>query len=236
MMTIQWMLARPEMKEFLRGRYMVPYQEDWMGAVDSMKKLQGWTDTTITHYFELAVTGERILLSIRYGDWSDIENIEDQAKNWARSCKPEIQRYLYAYKTVTGVDLAGDIVDSSRCGDAVSATFHAASAQANRTDDADRLAAPHPGFGCPLTECRLKPNCLGLAGKIACFRGNLGTGRTGDHAQASTSALYLGIVTPSVAAPMGAANDGPASGARRSAGGRSRGEDPRGWCAASGPS
>ena len=112
MMTIQWMLARPEMKEFLRGRYMVPYQEDWMGAVDSMKKLQGWTDTTITHFYELAVTGERILLSIRYGDWSDIENIEDQAKNWARSCKPEIQRYIYAYQTVTGVDLSADIVDS----------------------------------------------------------------------------------------------------------------------------
>ena len=61
--------------------------------VDSMKKLQGWTDTTITHFHELAVTGERILLSIRYGDWVDIENIEDQAKNWARSWKPEIQRY-----------------------------------------------------------------------------------------------------------------------------------------------
>ncbi|HXB74906.1 MAG TPA: hypothetical protein VNY05_42135, partial [Candidatus Acidoferrales bacterium] len=112
MMTIQWMLARPEMKEFLRGRYMVPYQEEWMGAVDSMKKLQGWTDTTITHFYELAVTGERILLSIRYGDWSDIENIEDQAKNWARSCKPEIQRYLYAYQTVSGVGLGADIVDS----------------------------------------------------------------------------------------------------------------------------
>jgi hypothetical protein len=112
MMTIQWMLARPEMKEFLRGRYMVPYQEDWMGAVDSMKKLQGWTDTTITHFYELAVTGERILLSIRYGDWSDIENIEDQAKTWARSCKPEIQRYIHGYRTVTGVDLAADIVDT----------------------------------------------------------------------------------------------------------------------------
>jgi len=112
MLTIQWMLARPEMKEFLRGRYMVPYQEEWMGAVDSMKKLQGWTDTSITHFYELAVTGERILLSIRYGDWSDIENIEDQAKNWARSCKPEIQRYIHAYRTVTGVDLAADITDT----------------------------------------------------------------------------------------------------------------------------
>jgi hypothetical protein len=112
MLSVQWMLARPEMKEFLRGRYMVPYQEDWMGAVDSMKKLQGWTDTTITHFYELAVTGERILLSIRYGDWSDIENIEDQARTWARSSKPEIQRYIYAYQTVTGVDLSSEIVDT----------------------------------------------------------------------------------------------------------------------------
>jgi hypothetical protein len=112
MLTIQWMLARPEMKEFLRGRYSVPYQEDWMGAVDSMKKLQGWTDTTITHFYELAVTGERILLSIRYGDWSDIENIEDQAKTWARSWKPEIQRYIHGYRTATGVDLAADVTNT----------------------------------------------------------------------------------------------------------------------------
>jgi hypothetical protein len=112
MLMTQWMLARPEMREFLRGRYMVPYQERWMGAVDSMKKLQGWTDTSVTHFHELAVTGERILLSIRYGDWVDIENIEDQAKNWARSWKPEIQRYLHAYMTVSGVDLMADVTDS----------------------------------------------------------------------------------------------------------------------------
>ena len=58
MLIMQWLLARPEMREFLRGRYMVPYQEGWMGAVDSMKRLQGWTDTTVTHFHELAVTGE----------------------------------------------------------------------------------------------------------------------------------------------------------------------------------
>lgn len=111
MLTMQWMLARPEMREFLRGRYMVPYQELWMGAVDSMKKLQDWTDTSIMHFYELAVTGERILLSIRYGDWADIKNIEEQAKNWARGCKPEVQRYLHAYRTVTGVDLSADVTD-----------------------------------------------------------------------------------------------------------------------------
>jgi hypothetical protein len=100
------------MREFLRGRYMVPYQEPWMGAVDSMKKLQGWTDTTVTHFHELAVTGERILLSIRYGDWVDIENTQEQARNWARYWKPEIQRYMHGYQAVTGVDLMADITDS----------------------------------------------------------------------------------------------------------------------------
>jgi hypothetical protein len=112
MLTMQWLLARPEMREFLRGRYMVPYQELWMGAVDSMKKLQGWTDTTVTHFHELAVTGERILLSVRYGDWVDIDNTQEQAKNWARYWKPEIQRYLHGYQAVTGVDLMSDITDT----------------------------------------------------------------------------------------------------------------------------
>jgi len=112
MMTEQYMLARPEMREFLRGRHMVPYQEKWMGAVDAMKKLQGWTDTTITHFNELAVDGERILLSIRFGDWSDMDNTSEQAKNWARYWKPEIQRYLYGYLAITGVDLMADIADN----------------------------------------------------------------------------------------------------------------------------
>jgi hypothetical protein len=112
MLINQWMLARPETREFLRGRYMVPYQEGWMGAVDCMKKLQGWSDTSITHFHELAVTGERILLSIRYGDWVDINNIEEQAKNWARSCKPEIQRYLHGYQAVTGVDLGAETTEA----------------------------------------------------------------------------------------------------------------------------
>jgi hypothetical protein len=112
MLIMQWMLARPEMREFLRGRYMVPYQETWMGAVDSMKRLQGWTDTSITHFHELAMTGERILLSIRYGDWTDINSIEEQAKNWARNSKPEIQRYLHSYQTVTGINLTADTTEA----------------------------------------------------------------------------------------------------------------------------
>jgi len=112
MLTQQWLLARPEMREFLRGRHMVPYQESWMGAVDAMKKLQGWTDTTITHFNQLAVDGERLLLSIRFGDWSELNNTEEQARNWARYWKPELQRYLYGYLATTGVDLMADVTDN----------------------------------------------------------------------------------------------------------------------------
>jgi hypothetical protein len=109
MLMMEWLLSRQEMREFLRGRAMVPYQEPWMGQVDTMKKLQGWTDTTITHFRNLAVDGEQILLSIRYGDWIDV-NVQDQAKNWARFWRPEIQRYIHAYLSATGVDLSEDIV------------------------------------------------------------------------------------------------------------------------------
>lgn len=111
MLIMQWILARPEIKDFLRGRFMVPYQEPWMGAVDDMKRLQGWSDVTVTHFHELAIYGEQLLLSIRYGDWIDI-NDQEFARNWARYWRPEIQRYTHAYHAVTGVDLAADIVDT----------------------------------------------------------------------------------------------------------------------------
>ena len=114
MLNMQWFLSRTEIREFLRGRHMVPYQEPWMGAVDDMKRLQGWTDTTVTHFHELAVTGERILLSVRYGDWVNLNNTEDQAKNWARFWKPEVLRYIHGYQTVTGVDLGVEITDTRR--------------------------------------------------------------------------------------------------------------------------
>lgn len=114
MLNMQWFLSRTEIREFLRGRHMVPYQEAWMGAVDDMKRLQGWTYTTVTHFHELAVTGERILLSVRYGDWVNLDNTEDQAKNWARHWKPEVQQYIHAYQAVTGVDLGVEITDTRR--------------------------------------------------------------------------------------------------------------------------
>jgi hypothetical protein len=111
MLIMQWLLSRPEIREFLRGRAMVPYREPWMSQVDTMKRLQGWTDVTITHFRDLGAFGEQILLSIRYGDWIDV-NDEDQARNWARYWKPEIQGYIHAYLAATGVDLMTDTADT----------------------------------------------------------------------------------------------------------------------------
>jgi hypothetical protein len=104
MLTQQWLVARPEIRDFLQSRAMVPYTEAWMPQVDTMKTLQGWSDVTVTHFRDLAVYGEQIVLSVRYGDWIDVTD-ENPAKNWARYWRPEIQGYIHAYRAATGVDL-----------------------------------------------------------------------------------------------------------------------------------
>lgn len=110
MLIQQWLLARPEMREFLPSRPMVPYTEAWMGQVDTMKKLQGWSDVSVTHFHDLGVYGEQILLSVRYTDWIPIIN-QDEAKNWAHYFRPEIQGYIHSYRAVTGVDLTAEVTE-----------------------------------------------------------------------------------------------------------------------------
>jgi hypothetical protein len=105
MLIQKWLLSRQEIREFLGGRIMVPYSEPWMGIVDSMKTLQGWTDVSVRYFRDLGVFGEQLLLAIRYGNWSDI-NDELSAKNWANYWRFAIQGYIHAYRAVTSVDLA----------------------------------------------------------------------------------------------------------------------------------
>jgi hypothetical protein len=110
MLIQQWLLSRPEIHNFLGGRQAVPYAEPWMGPVDNLRRLLGWGDTPVTNFRDLAVNGEKILLSIRFGDWSDVNN-EEEARGWAELWKPEVQRYLHAYQSVTGVDLTSMSAD-----------------------------------------------------------------------------------------------------------------------------
>ena len=108
MLMQMWMFARPEMREFLGGRVMVPYREPWMDRVDTVKSAMGWTDVNVTHFRDLGTFGEQIVLSVRFGSWAtEIE--PDSAVNWARYWRPEIQGYVHAYRATTGADLRSTV-------------------------------------------------------------------------------------------------------------------------------
>jgi hypothetical protein len=115
MLMQQWILARPEFREYLPTRVMVAYPEPWMDRVDAMKKLQGWDDTSVIHFHNLARFGEQLLLSIRYGNWSVLDE-PTEAFNWARLWRPQIQGYVHAYRAVTGHDLTGEARDPAADG------------------------------------------------------------------------------------------------------------------------
>lgn len=108
MLMEQWLLARPEFRDFLPTRIMTAYPEPWMDRVAALNQLMGWTNTSVLHFNYLAIFGEKILLSIRFGNWADHTNRADAASNWAHYWRQEIQGYIHAYRAVTGVDLSAD--------------------------------------------------------------------------------------------------------------------------------
>jgi hypothetical protein len=103
-LMIEWLLARSELREFLPSRAMVDYPEPWMDRVETLKAAQGWTGTSILHFRDLGIFGEKIALSVRYGLWTNVSEPRSAA-NWARYWRPEIQGYVHAYRAATGVDL-----------------------------------------------------------------------------------------------------------------------------------
>jgi hypothetical protein len=146
MLIQQWILARPEMREFLGGRPMVPYREPWMDRVDTMKQIQGWGDVSVTHFRDLAVFGERLLLSIRYGSWSTVDD-PLQAENWARFWRPEVKTYIHSYRSVTGVDLTGQaqqVMDVSRDGRYLQPAVHLRNRLTQRRRRPELGPAPGP--------------------------------------------------------------------------------------------
>lgn len=78
-----------------------------------MRKIQGWGSSSITYFYELAVFGEQILISCRYGNWNDVGISSDSAKNWALAFRDSIQRYIHSYRVVTGIDLSAEQIQSA---------------------------------------------------------------------------------------------------------------------------
>lgn len=114
MLMQQWLLARPEFREFLPTRIMVAYPEPWMDRVDAMKNIQGWSDTSVLQYHYLATYGEELLLSIRYGAWNHADVQREWAANWARFWRNAVTNYIHSYRAVTGVDLRADLTSTTR--------------------------------------------------------------------------------------------------------------------------
>jgi hypothetical protein len=108
MLIQQWLLARPEMREFLGSRPMVAERERWMDRVNTVKTLKGWTDVGVVHFHDLAVFGEQLLLSIRWDAWSEIDDPAAGA-GWARAWRPQIQGYVHAIRATLGLDLTAEL-------------------------------------------------------------------------------------------------------------------------------
>ncbi|GAB4495943.1 MAG: hypothetical protein OHK0019_26510 [Saprospiraceae bacterium] len=124
MLMEQWLLARPEFREFLPTRIMVAYPEPWMDRVAALNQLLGHTKTSVLHFNYLAIFGEKILLSIRFGNWADPSNRSSAAASWANFWRLEIQGYIHSYRAVTGVDLSADGVMAGQRVDAQQPSVH----------------------------------------------------------------------------------------------------------------
>jgi hypothetical protein len=154
MLIQQWLLARPEFREFLPTRIMVAYPEPWMDRVDAMKRLQNWTDVSVREFHDLAVFGERILLSIRFGAWLNVDD-PVQAVNWARFWRPEIQGYIHSYRAVTGVDLTTEVTDPRQA--ALRSTLPSILLRDRLAAQQRQLLASEPGVTMPSVPVRGRP-------------------------------------------------------------------------------
>jgi hypothetical protein len=99
LLLAQWLLAIPEIAAALRGHILVPYPEKWMAPLDQLRRVTRTIDSLSVFYYDLAVTSEALLLSIRFGNW--MQSSAEAAANWATFWHAEIARYLVAFDEVT---------------------------------------------------------------------------------------------------------------------------------------
>ena len=100
LLVAQSILASPAIAAALRGHILVAYPDVWMSPLDRLRQLTRTLDSLSLFYDDLAVTSERLLLSIRFGNWMQASSTD--AANWATFWQDEMARYLIAYQEVTG--------------------------------------------------------------------------------------------------------------------------------------
>jgi hypothetical protein len=103
LLAAEWLLAQPEFTPALRGPVLVPYPQPWMPTLDRLRQLTGAFDSLALFYDDLAATSEALLLSIRFGDWT--QSTPPAAATWATFWRPDIARYLVAFREVMGITL-----------------------------------------------------------------------------------------------------------------------------------
>jgi hypothetical protein len=108
MRIIQFILERPEIREFLGGRIMVAYPAPWMDRLDTLRRVMRWGDTSVTEFNNLAECGERVLLRVRYGAFHAAQTSAIVADNFAIDNRDDIVQYINSYQAVTGVDLGAE--------------------------------------------------------------------------------------------------------------------------------
>jgi len=114
-----------------------------------MKRLQNWTDVSVTYFSELARFGEQLLLSIRYGDWNEVQD-PNVASNWAREWRAEVKRYVHSYRAATGVDLSPELSDIRLAAD----RYLAPSVHLRKRLDAQRNRSQNGGGRMPSAPAR----------------------------------------------------------------------------------
>lgn len=111
MLSILWLMSRPEMTRFLHGRPMES-QKPWEQVINDYNRLHGVEDTSIIHYHKLAKYGEQICLMLRLQAWNHPKVTPEYAKATLDYWRFAFKGYMNSYQAVTGVDLTADATDA----------------------------------------------------------------------------------------------------------------------------
>jgi hypothetical protein len=110
MSLIQELLNSQEIGRFLGGPSMGRYPQPWLERLDTLRRLMRWGSASMVEFWNLARSGEQILMTARFGAFHAGQTNPLVADQWANSLRNEIEQYVHSYRAVTGVDLGAKLV------------------------------------------------------------------------------------------------------------------------------